>query len=248
MTNVLKVDKNRWELAQQWERHCWNEVQKARDRYGKNLLWRLMGPVRKSKYRGDDWNYWWKERFQNYDFLPRSVENGIELGCGPYTNLRLIVDLCSINHLFLSDPLISEYVRYKSTFVGEMHKQSFCILDDHPIEESPFAANYFDLVVMINVLDHVQDAELCMRNAIRMVKPNGILLFGQDLTDETDMSQEGVRTDVGHPVRMDHEWIDGVLKRPFEAVLCRILPRELGRNPEAHYGTYIFAGKKLQAV
>jgi SAM-dependent methyltransferase len=245
-TNIDKVDKNRWALAQQWEREYWKSIEQKRSRFGKPFLRKLLSWVGlKPRYSGDDWNRWWRVQFKNYDFLPPRLENAVELGCGPYTNARLIAETCEVNHLFLSDPLIRDYVKFKSTFVNEMYRAGQCFVDDHPIEETPFAKNYFDLVVMINVLDHVHDAKLCMSNAVDLLKSKGILIIGQDLTDETDMHQSDVRDDIGHPIKIDHRWIDSYLTGHFENIIYHILPREAGRNPEAHYGTYIFAGRKL---
>ena len=42
------------------------------------------------KYRGDDDNQWWADCFEGYKFLPPKAENVIEVGCGPYTNMRLV--------------------------------------------------------------------------------------------------------------------------------------------------------------
>ena len=244
--NIQKVDKNRWEQAQKWEENFWVKAQKMRAKYGKNIIWKSLALLKlKPKYRGDDWNYWWKKVFDNYAFLPNNINNGIELDCGPYTNMRLILENTNINHLFLSDPLIKTYVKFKQTFVREMYKNNFCIIDDHPIEELPFKENYFDLTVMINVLDHVYDAELCMENAIKITKKGGILIIGQDLTNENDMkNNKKLLKDIGHPIRVDHEWLDSFTKGNFKEMVYKVLTREDGRD-EAHYGTYLFAGKKL---
>ncbi len=244
---IIKISRERWEMAQEWEREHWVKTQKMRAKYGKNIIWKFIALLGlKSKYRGDDWNYWWKRQFNDYNFLPEVIENAIELGCGPYTNFRLIIERCVPKHLFLSDPLIRTYVNFKQTFVSEMYRKGLCIIDDQTIEEFPFAPDYFDLCVMINVLDHVQDAELCMKNAINITKPGGILIIGQDLTDEEDMHRiEGAEGEVGHPIKIGHDWLDKFIKRKFESLIYKILPREEGRAPIAHYGTYIFAGKKL---
>jgi len=242
-----KVNRHRWEQAQSWERDHWILAQKARSKWGKDYIWRILAFLRiKPKYRGDDWNYWWKKQFNNYEFLPDKVENAIELGCGPYTNMRLIIEKCMPKHIFLSDPLIRTYVNFSQTFVAYMYKEGKCIIDDHPIEECPFADNYFDLTVMINVLDHVMDAELCITKAIAITKPGGILLIGQDLTNEEDIERKkGEQEDVGHPIKIDHEFLNSFLEKKFEPILYKILPREEGRNPQAHYGTFIFAGRKI---
>jgi len=243
----IKVSKERWQKAQKWEKNFWISAQKQRAKLGKNAIWKLFVLFGlKPKYRGDDWNYWWKEQFDEYNFLPDHVSNSVELGCGPYTNFRLINKTCSSKHLFLSDPLVRTYISFKQTFVSEMYRKGGCLIDDHSIENCPFADAYFDVTVMINVLDHVCDAELCIHNAIKITKPSGILIIGQDLTNDTDWKRiDSKSEDIGHPIKVDHLWLDSLLDNQFEPVCYKILSREDGRSPQAHYGTYLFAGKKL---
>ena len=245
--HVTKVERERWEKAQEWEKRYWITTQEARAKHAKNLIWRILAlSGLRPKYRGDDWNYWWKKHFDDYRFLPKVVNKAVELGCGPYTNFRLISEICVPKQLYLSDPLITTYIDFKLTFLSEMYRKGACIIDGHPIEECPFADDYFDLTVVINVLDHVQDAQACMEKAVNITKPEGILLLGQDLTNEVDALQPDVKEDVGHPVKIEHEWLDKFLVPNFQSIIHKLLPREAGRNPEAHYGTYLFAGRKLQ--
>lgn len=244
-----KVTLERWCEAQTWERNHWVTTQNLRARYFKNAIWRLLSAAgRVSKYRGDDWNTWWKRQFDDYRFLPSEIENAIEVGCGPYTNVRLMLDRCRIHHLVLSDPLIRTYVRFKLTLVAEMYREAGCTLDDHPLEALPFASNYFDLAIKINVLDHVQDAHKCMQNLVNVVRPGGLLIVGQDLTNEEDM--EVLRNDagaVGHPIKLDNGWFEPFFQS-FEPVIKKVLSREQGREPSHHYGTLIFAGRKKSAT
>ncbi|HXJ58009.1 MAG TPA: class I SAM-dependent methyltransferase [Candidatus Dormibacteraeota bacterium] len=241
-----QVSEDRWKQAQQWEEQHWIGAQKARARFGKNHLWRVLswfGLV--PKHRGDDWNLWWKIKFRNYEFLPARVENALEVGCGPYTNLRLMLDRCRPAHVVLSDPLIRTYVKFKLTFVAEMYRDAACILDDHPLEELPFAENYFDLVIMINVLDHVRDARQCMINLLRVLKPGGILILGQDLSNDDD--QEALRRDrgaVGHPIKLDDAWFNTYLGQGLSPILQEVLARAQGRDPNQHYATLVYAGRK----
>ena len=246
MKLVDKVDVDRWGAAQTWELNHWVRDQLGLARLGKNYIWRLLsllGVV--TKYRGDDRNFWWKQGFDNYAFLPSTVDNALEVGCGPYTNMRLIKEVCIPKHIYLSDPLIRTYAKFKMTFVNEMYREAACCLDDHPLEELPFADGYFDLVVMINVLDHVRDAKLCMENAIRVTKQGGFVIIGQDLTTEDDLERQPSGLQIGHPVSLDHKWFESHLKTGFLEVLRKILPSEQGWAPQWHYGTLFHAGKKL---
>jgi SAM-dependent methyltransferase len=234
-----------WEKAQQWEEAHWIHAQKMRAKFGKNLIWKVLswfGAV--PKHRGDDWNEWWKKQFDGYTFLPPHVKNAIEVGCGPYTNVRLMVDRCKIDHLVLSDPLIRTYVTFKMTFVRDMYNNAACVLDDHPLEELPFRDANFDLAVMINVLDHVRDARECMDQLLRVIQPGGILVLAQDLSREEDadalLADPGL---VGHPIKMDKDWFDPWLDR-FEPIVSKVLARDQGRNDHKHYATLLFAGRK----
>jgi SAM-dependent methyltransferase len=158
--------------------------------------------------------------------------------------MRLVRKACAPAHLVLSDPLIRTYVRFKMTFVNEMYREASCYLDDHSLEDTPFKSDYFDLAVMLNVLDHVQDANACMRSLTRIVKPGGIVIIGQDLTDEEDLltHPEGMRT--GHPITLDNEWFRPQLERDFSPLIWKALPRSAGRTPQWHSGTLLFAGTK----
>ena len=93
---------------------------------------------------------------------------------------------------------------------------------------------------MNNVLDHVQDAPKCIQEAIRITKAGGCLVIGQDLSDEGD--RERVGFDVGHPIMLDQAVLDSALLPLLSPLYYKILPREQGRNPSAHYGTYLLIG------
>ena len=88
---IKKVDKSRWREAQNYERFTW-----------------CVGGGRYSK---DDRNNEHKNHFDGYKTLisdlPRDI-TAIELGCGPFTNLNVILPLLRKNILTvdLLDPLL----------------------------------------------------------------------------------------------------------------------------------------------
>ena len=234
------VSQKRWREAQNFELNVWKRqnarwykaVAKVRHLFNKN-----------AHLPGDDWNGWWLEQFAGYAQLPQEIDNAIELGCGPYTNMRLICANRSINYVMCSDPLALDYIKFKGQWLAESHKQGAIIVDNHPLEDCPYATDYFDLVVLINVLDHVQDARVSIEHALRIVKTGGYFVFGQDLTDDEDI--RNTPEDVGHPIRLHHTDIDQWLNDSrFDIKLHKLLSREEGRNPTAHYGTYVFIGRK----
>jgi SAM-dependent methyltransferase len=240
-----RVEHDRWQIAQRWEQSHWLRQQKRLAVFGKNYAWKILswfGAV--EKYRGDDRNQWWQSKFDHYRFLPAKVNNALEVGCGPYTNMRLIKNVCNPDHLFLSDPLIRTYVNFRMTFVREMYKSAACILDDHALEELPFADSYFDLAVMINVLDHVRDAALCMKQLLRVLRPGGILILGQDLSNDEDLARQPDGMKVGHPITLRVDWFHEYLNVNFEALLRKELSRDEGWEPDWHYATLIYAGRR----
>jgi SAM-dependent methyltransferase len=103
----------------------------------------------------------------------------------------------------------------------------------------PYKDASTDLVVCINVLDHVRDYDLCMSEMLRVLNKNGCLIIGQDLTNDEDfkMCPETI-TDVGHPVKVDLDIIRNSLNG-MDTLFEKVLPREEGRNPRCHYGTYL---------
>ena len=109
-------------------------------------------------------------------------------------------------------------------------------------ESIPFPDAGFDLVICINVLDHVRDVPRCLDEMRRVLRPGGHLVLGQDLTDARDV--EVVPEDVAHPIRLEHETLDAMLDPAYAPVFRRRLERSQGRNPAAHCGTYLFIGAR----
>ena len=247
-SSVDKVSHERWKEAQQLEEKHWVETEKTRARFFKNYIWGALAKMGfMPKHRGDDWNIWWRDRFDGYKFLPSRVSSAIEIGCGPYTNIRHVMLRSAVDHLVLSDPLIRTYVNFPHTFVRDQYRRAACTLDAHPAEQLPFADGVFDVSVMINVLDHVRDASECMRQFIRVTKPGGCIIFGQDLTDEADIRKLGTIGGDGetmHPIKLDENWVRPFFKDRFDVHIDKVLRREEGRAPDHHYATLLFAGSK----
>ena len=202
---------------------------------------RLFPLLRQAVGTGDDWNHWWMQKFNNYREIPKALDQVIELGCGPFTNVRLIRKRRTIRRIVCSDPLARDYVSFGGFWLAEAYRRGLVEVDFSPAEDLPFESASFDLVVMINVLDHVRDSDACLRSAERICRPGAYLILGQDLTSEDDIVRIG--DDVGHPIRVDHVQLERALAG-FVPVFTKILPREEGRNPEAHYGTFLMIGRK----
>lgn len=242
-SSVRRVSADRWRAAQRWELDFWTQGQRKRG--WKRIAWPIMAPVlRALNWRrawGDDWNHWWKARFDSYRFLPTRLGDCVELGCGPYTNIRVILEGREADRVVCSDPLAPSYVTFRGRWLANAYASDAIEIDDHPIEETPFPPASFDLVVMINVLDHVRDADACMQKAVALVRPEGYFVIGQDLSDDDDLARHPY--DVGHPIRLRREDLEPYLA-PLSTVHRHDLSREQGRDPRLHYATLVYAGRK----
>ncbi|MFP4381205.1 MAG: class I SAM-dependent methyltransferase [Candidatus Sumerlaeia bacterium] len=246
-----QIEKQDWEQAQEWEKQFWDRFVRRED--GITNLG-FLKKIARRVIRGtteEPSNYWWEEQFENYSFLPDHLEEVIEYGCGPFTNLRLIMNGRKGDHIVASDPLARHYVSYKGHFLAERWKRREYLIDDHPMEQPYFADNVFDLAVCINVLDHVQNWEKCMENFVRTIRPGGYAVFGQELTNEEDLQaieeiRKMAQSDVGHPHKFPDESIFRPYFQDFEAIIDKPLSREQVRLPDWHFGTWIYAGRKKQ--
>lgn len=233
----MQVSRERWQEAQEWEQAVWDSANAKPT----GRAWLRQFIRRRVPYPGDDWNHWWRQKFDHYRSIPAALDNVVEFGCGPYTNMRLFLEGRTAQHVHCSDPLIRRYIMYKGRWLAEAHRAGKILIDDHPLEECPFSSRFFDAVLVINVLDHVMDAAEALRQAVRVTKVGGFLILGQDLSDTEDIMRMGY--DPGHPIRLVH---DEVLEhlQGYEPVLQRVLPRSEGRAPANHYGTLIFIGRR----
>jgi len=89
---IVSVDAARWKEAQTFERKTWMES---------------LGKV------SDDRNWNHRRSFDNYRIVSgRRFSRAIELGCGPFTNMRLILQSADADEVFLLDPLASDYLNH----------------------------------------------------------------------------------------------------------------------------------------
>lgn len=210
----------------------WHEAQQAEMKYAiKNIS------------SGDDWNRWWYNQFDQYKSIRgERFVNVLEIGCGPHTNIRWLINTIAIGNIYLEDPLIEEYLNYKPGLLGRKPFVQKLVNADKSkckLEDLVYRDGMMDMVICINVLDHVQDYDQCMDEMYRVLAPKGLLVVGQDLSNDQDqeLCPESY-TDAAHPIKLDLETIKESL-RFYTPVFERVLPRERGRNPKCHYGTYL---------
>lgn len=230
---IAKVPKERWRLAQAYERRTWMEA---------------------SAHADSDRNEEHAAHFGGYEALRgRRFERAIELGCGPFTNLRVMSRVCAIAQCTLLDPLLDDYlqhrncayksgvlqvgpsplalalqrnwlsrgirrvirnVRPRALVAGVEIERKFAL----PIEEMPDCGD-FDLVVMINVIEHCFDVQRIFAAIRKLCRPGAVFVFHDRLYDADEIQRDAaVRFDAGHPLRVDKDVVLSFLREEFRSL------------------------------
>ena len=197
---IIKVDKERWEQAQKYEKKTW---------------------MHSCLDSNDDRNFEHRVRFNNYDSLKSyKFENVIELGCGPFTNLRIILqDIKTVKKISLLDPLIKEYLKHPNCSYkdGVLLGTPVKIINS-PIEEFVPIEKY-DLVVMNNVLEHCYDIPKIFNIITSLLNDRGVFVFA-----DVAFNSEQVRIisekqyDAGHPIRVEENYLYQFLTKYFRPI------------------------------
>ena len=229
MSYTIRVEEERWKKAQEGELKVW--LREPDD--------------------GDDWNQWWFEKFSNYSFLKelgKKVESVYEVGCGPYAkNLDHVIKVLGYEpeRIILEDPLLEKYYNANKS-ISRFSNNPKAIYISSPMEKISFSElkiDKVDVLICNNVLDHVQDVDKCFEHIYSSLKTGGVFIFGQDLTSDEDI-QKYPEADEFHPIRLNEKHIKLLLNDDYEALFEKLLSREEGRNPDAHYATILYAGLK----
>lgn len=180
---IHRVTQERWKKAQIYEKKTWMT----------NLDINTI-----------NWNYEHLERFEKLDSikgLDFGNHNVIELGCGPFTNLRLFGDILKPKKITLLDPLINEYLNhpnctYKNFTLNGIDTQTI----HSPIENLDLSEK-FDVVIMINVLEHCFDVDLIFNKIESILSDGGLFIFGDVYFDDVKELATNIY-DAGHPIRL----------------------------------------------
>ena len=238
-SGVARVDLTRWEEAQRYERRTWMQ-------HGRRAL--------------SDRNEFHRDRFARYAVLRGShFERAIELGCGPFTNLRFVLPQCRVEEVTLLDPLIQDYLshpfcRYRGGRLGGLFHETPARLPAyllHPFRALRCKANdvraggflgrpvtlvrstiesfetteRFDLVVMVNVLEHCHDASAVLARIDEILVPGGVFVYHDKMYDAENVGRlMAVVYDAGHPLRVDQSVVDSFLQDRFTPLFRAVHP------------------------
>jgi ubiquinone/menaquinone biosynthesis C-methylase UbiE len=149
------------------------------------------------------------ERFERtLDLLaPAHGERILEVGCGSGYHSRAIVERGAA---LTAVDVAERYVEQAASYAG--HAATFAVAD---AERLPFPDASFDKVLMAEVLEHLPNPDAALREAHRVLRPQGILV----LTTPSRYSPLNLAYALKRRVRRYrvnehlHEWTPGALSR-----------------------------------
>lgn len=223
---VVEVDLTRWKTAQHYERRTWMEAGGLAAREDRNTEHEI--------------------HFDHYAAIAgRRFENALEIGCGPFTNMIRVLKVVQVKQVTLLDPLINEYLTHPN-----------CTYRDHrlsgvetttvasPIEDfSP--SQKFDLIVMINVLEHCFSLPKLFERINSLMAPGGVLVFHDKLIPASEID-DFVRNiyDAGHPIRVADRVLMEFLSGNYEEMYSKHVEIPLEDYMSYTFDSIYFIGRK----
>jgi len=148
-----KVSDKRWEIAQDSEKEYWNEFDKER---------LIQEEITRHKEKAKIV----EEELKKVITLNKKSRI-LQIGCGPED----IINYFSVGEIYAIDPLADFY---KEKF--KLNYENIHFLQARA-EKLPFEDNSFDVVILSNVLDHVEDPTKALQEIKRVLKKEGIFYF-----------------------------------------------------------------------
>lgn len=207
-----------WDGSQRWELDIWQKSVAPGDRWQQHKAW-----------------------LNHYAPLFKvPLGDVLEIGSGPYTQTMYMIDAVgrdTLRSLTLVDPLIEEYlltvnhVRYRNFTEYPVHLVRAGAEDaDHVLRDEAF-----DVVVMINVVEHCRNAWRVLQTLWNKLKPGGVLVFSEYVYDH-----RGFFVEAGHEIKLRKGTIRMLLQH-FDPMFVRWFDHE-GDYPD-RAGIY-FVGRK----
>lgn len=241
---ITHVDLSRWQEAQNYERKTWM--------------------VDFCHFR-EDRNSVHMDHFDNYSVLRgQNFGRAIELGCGPFTNIRHLAKVANISQIHLLDPLIGDYLSHLNCAyngrklnveqgilwdIFKMHKRIPVTVHESTIEEFE-TLHKFDLILMINVMEHCFDANKVFEKILEIAADRAFFIFHERYYSAKELRNElRYEYDAGHPLKIDCKLVDNFLSQNFDPILSKIVHfKRYKWGADRSYDGIYFIGKKLLTI
>jgi SAM-dependent methyltransferase len=214
---IKTIDKDRWLEAQEYERKTWCDSP--------------------AKFMSEDRHHDHLKYFTNYSTLNfcfyKDNLSLIELGCGPFTNLRFMTPQIrkSIKEIDLLDPLIDQYKNFSPNcaFKNNTLNNFKVNLINSSIEDYNFTKTY-DLIVLVNVLEHCFDVDLIFEKINNIMDKDSILVFNDHFYKDENIEELNKNCyDAGHPLQISESYINKKLEG-FKKLYYNYIEDEQNRN------------------
>jgi SAM-dependent methyltransferase len=205
-------------------------------------------------------------QFNKYKAIQKKIFHSmLEIGCGPFTNARVITGICNINYCSLLDPLANEYLNHNFSYydnkyifseyipkIGKIVRKffptmfkSYLKLASHktkirnfyniPAEHLPTNDKY-DLITMINVIEHCFDVRKIFQNILKVSIAGSYFIFSDKLYEHDKIQELAENSyDAAHPIKVDRRVIEKYLNDNFNSIYKRV-----------QYNSAFFEGEKIQ--
>jgi SAM-dependent methyltransferase len=236
---VVSVNEERWKEAQEYERKIWMED---------------------LKFENDDNNKRIRDKFNDYSILNgKKFDRVIELGCGPFTNLRYVLSHIKCQEIDLLDPLIQQYLTKKNCayrnglvsgdntwwnrIFGEKKqvKMHGCAIEDF------ITSKKYDLIIMINVLEHCKDFEKIKEKILSISKKGTHFIFSDKIFSIEEIKEDLKNTyDAGHPLRINKEYLMKFLEDNFRKIYWETkMIQNYRKNRDLSKTEFYYIGEKI---
>jgi SAM-dependent methyltransferase len=229
---VIYVPFSRWAIAQLAEVKLWVTVEQSDDRNDEHLgHFDYYLPLH-SLYSNSS---------ANHSVI--NLGHVLEIASGPYTQVKTILESIpgsTVKSLTLLEPNLMEY---KHSAPGCTYKDGY--LNGHRVNflvgraEDFLLAEAYDLVVMINGIEHCQDGIQVLHNLYHAVKPGGILVWHERTFDDYRgvpfVAEEGLLDFVFHPLRLKTKFWEWFLMSHFETIYYQKTTDPLNENQHLPY-------------
>lgn len=213
---IMFVDKERWQEAQHYEKKTW---------------------MVSNPHISDDRNNEHFSRFNSYEQVishqkNHKIKRVIELGCGPFTNLRTMIGLLpDVSEIHLLDPLLNDYLNHPNCFYKNKKIGNLDVtLHSIPIEEFSSSNLKYDMVIMNNVLEHCYDINKIFEIILNILSSDGLFVFSDVYftKDDTSIMVKQIY-DTGHPLKLSEKYMKEFLSN-FKPIFERDFNGLYGQN------------------
>lgn len=121
------------------------------------------------------------EKYLRHLMLPKDTFVGkklLDVGCGAFPFAAASAN-CDI---FGLEPLLGAFKKLGFPLGDPTYSDNITCMEA-PAEKVPVGDNFFDAIVSVNAIDHVDDFPLAAYEICRVIKPDGILVFAVQYHD-----------------------------------------------------------------